>query len=37
LTDTVLGWLPNEASRELALVKNPQELYGLPAWAAGGD
>ena len=31
LTDTVLGWLPNDAARELALVKNPEELYGLPA------
>lgn len=31
LTDTVLGWLPDDAARELALVKNPEELYGLPA------
>lgn len=31
LTDTVLGWFPDEAGRTLALVKNPEELYGLPA------
>lgn len=37
LTDTVLGWFPNEAGRDLALVKNPEELYGLPAWADGRD
>jgi D-galactarolactone isomerase len=33
LTDTVLGWLPDEQARHLALVRNPEELYGLPAWA----
>lgn len=27
LLDTVLGWLPNEHSRHLALVENPQTLY----------
>jgi len=27
----VLGWLLDDAARELALVKNPEELYGLPA------
>ncbi|KGE00921.1 amidohydrolase family protein [Rhizobium sp. YS-1r] len=32
LTDTVLGWLPDEAARYRALVENPQELYGLPGW-----
>ena len=31
LTDTVLGWLPDEAALQLALVENPEELYGLPA------
>ncbi|SMF72246.1 D-galactarolactone isomerase [Xaviernesmea oryzae] len=36
LTDTVLGWLPDEAARHRALVKNPEELYGLPEWEAGG-
>ena len=37
LTDTVLGWLPDDAARHLALVKNPEELYGLPAWTAERD
>jgi D-galactarolactone isomerase len=34
LTDTVLGWLPDEAARRLALVDNPQELFGI---APAGD
>ena len=34
LADTVLGWLPDEAARQLALVDNPQELFGIPP--AGG-
>jgi D-galactarolactone isomerase len=34
LTDTVLGWLPDDQARYLALVKNPEELYRLPAWKA---
>jgi D-galactarolactone isomerase len=34
LTDTVLGWLPDENALHLALVKNPEELFGLPAWSA---
>jgi D-galactarolactone isomerase len=34
LTDTVLGWLPNENALKLALVNNPEELFGLPAWSA---
>ena len=29
LADTVLGWLPNEAARHLALVDNPEELFGI--------
>lgn len=29
LTDTVLGWLPDDRSRHLALVENPQVLFGL--------
>lgn len=37
LTDTVLGWLPDEQARHLALVRNPEELYGLPAWAVSAD
>ncbi|WP_105370167.1 amidohydrolase family protein [Neorhizobium huautlense] len=37
LTDTVLGWLPDDTARHLALVKNPEELYGLPAWTAERD
>ncbi|TRL37086.1 amidohydrolase family protein [Rhizobium straminoryzae] len=32
LTDTVLGWLPDERARRLALVDNPEALFGLPAW-----
>ncbi|WP_319936797.1 amidohydrolase family protein [Thermohalobaculum sediminis] len=28
LLDTVLGWLPDEAARQLVLVENPVELYG---------
>jgi D-galactarolactone isomerase len=34
LTDTVLGWLSDEKARHLALVENPEELYGLPKWGA---
>lgn len=30
LTETVLGWLPDAAARRLALVTNPQQLYGFP-------
>jgi D-galactarolactone isomerase len=36
LTDTVLGWLTGEGALKQALVTNPQELYGLPAWEAEG-
>jgi D-galactarolactone isomerase len=32
LTDTVLGWLPDQSALQLALVKNPEELFALPAW-----
>lgn len=28
LVDTVLGWFPDEASRKLALVDNPEKLFG---------
>lgn len=30
LADLVLGWLPDDAAREKALVDNPQALFGLP-------
>ncbi|KQS75303.1 amidohydrolase [Rhizobium sp. Leaf384] len=32
LTDTVLGWIGDEAAVRQALVDNPEELFGLPAW-----
>lgn len=32
LTDTVLGWFADENARHMALVKNPEALFGLPAW-----
>ncbi|MBT9370533.1 amidohydrolase family protein [Rhizobium sp. CSW-27] len=32
LTDTVLGWLPDETALHLALVRNPEALFGFPAW-----
>ncbi|MDH6265184.1 D-galactarolactone isomerase [Rhizobium sp. SG_E_25_P2] len=35
LTDTVLDWLPNEAAFRLALVDNPEELFGLPPYPEG--
>ena len=31
LTDTVLGWLADSNARKLALVDNPEALYGFPA------
>ncbi len=34
LTDTVLGWFPDEVARRRALVDNPEELYNLPRWPA---
>lgn len=33
LTDTVLGWLPDETALKLALVDNPERLYGLKPFA----
>lgn len=33
LTDTVLGWLADGRALRLALVNNPEELFGLPAWS----
>ncbi len=34
LTDSVLGWLPDDAARKRALVDNPEELFGI---APSGD
>lgn len=34
LTDTVLGWLPDDNARHLALIENPQTLFGLQEWSA---
>ena len=31
LLDTVLGWIPDEKGRHLALVENPEELFGFPS------
>lgn len=33
LTDTVLGWVPDEKARRLALVDNPERLFGLPVYS----
>ncbi|MEE3071284.1 MAG: amidohydrolase family protein [Pseudomonadota bacterium] len=32
LLDTVMGWLSDEKAMQLALVYNPQSLYGFPDW-----
>lgn len=32
LIDTVLGWFPDEAGRKLALVGNPEKLFGFSPW-----
>ncbi|WP_313198644.1 amidohydrolase family protein [Rhizobium sp.] len=34
LIDTVLGWLPDDNARHLALIENPQTLFGLQEWSA---
>ncbi|PYE90485.1 amidohydrolase family protein [Phyllobacterium leguminum] len=34
LTDTVLSWIPDEAGLRLALVENPERLYGLKPFAS---
>ena len=34
LTDTVLGWFADDAHRRLALVDNPEELFGLTPFKA---
>ncbi|WP_323012849.1 amidohydrolase family protein [Devosia sp.] len=33
LTDTVLSWFPSERERRLALVDNPQALFGFSSWS----
>ncbi len=35
LLETVMSWFPDEEARHRALVENPEELFGLPAWKAG--
>ncbi|WEZ82696.1 amidohydrolase family protein [Rhizobium sp. 32-5/1] len=37
LADTVLGWLPDDNARRLALVDNPEQLYGLAPFQGQGD
>ena len=32
LTDIILGWLADDRARHLALVENPERLFGLTAW-----
>lgn len=34
LTDTILGWFADDRARHLALVENPEKLFGLTAWRA---
>lgn len=33
LTDTILGWFADDHSRHLALVENPEQLFGLKPWS----
>ncbi|MBB3454416.1 D-galactarolactone isomerase [Rhizobium sp. BK313] len=35
LTDTVLGWLPDAGARKLALVDNPEALFGFAPFRGG--
>ena len=37
LTDLILGWLPDDRARRLALVDNPEQLFGLPPFEGGRD
>jgi D-galactarolactone isomerase len=37
LTDTILNWLPDDRARHLALVENPEELFGLPSFGGAED
>jgi D-galactarolactone isomerase len=34
LTDTILGWFADDRARHLALVENPEKLFGLTPWGA---
>jgi len=34
LTDTILGWFADDRARHLALVENPEQLFGLARWGA---
>jgi D-galactarolactone isomerase len=36
LTDTILGWLADDAARHLALVDNPEQLFGLEPMGSKG-
>lgn len=36
LLDTTLSWFPDDTARHLALVENPEELFGFPPMAAAG-
>jgi D-galactarolactone isomerase len=37
LTDTILGWLPDDRTRHLALVETPEKLFGLPPFGGMED
>ena len=37
LTDTILGWLTDDRARHLALVENPEQLFGLAPWASRAE
>ena len=37
LTDTVLGWLPDDGGRRLALVDHPERHFGLRPFTTGSD
>ena len=37
LTDTILGWFEDDRARHLALVENPERLFGLAPWGQGKD
>jgi D-galactarolactone isomerase len=37
LTETVLGWLRDDDARKLALVDNPEALFGFPSAESGRD
>ncbi|MDB5552946.1 MAG: amidohydrolase [Rhizobium sp.] len=37
LTDTILDWLPDDRARHLALIENPEKLFGLPPFGGVED